>query len=162
MIESLAVVVKTYEDKAECLKGPGGLCGSCNDKTDECVPEVFNKSKEILFVVKNTHNAKQGDVVRIGVPEKSVLLSSIVAYGIPLFGLILGAVCGHYYDQQVQIYSMLGSLLGLAIASLFSFIIAKIFVSCFWSPKMLGILPQKFICKTNQKSENQPIGKSIE
>ncbi len=163
MIETLAVVINELDNgTVECLKGAGGLCGSCREKSDNCVPEVFNKSKEVIFKVKNTHNAKLEDVVRIGVPAKSVLLSALVAYGVPLLGLVIGAVIGHFFDKESQIFSMIGSLIGLIVAAIIALLVARIFVNYFWAPKMLGVLPKRFVCQTRQKEEMQPIGKTIE
>ena len=152
MIESLAIVNKILDDGTiECIKDAKLLCGSCQDKSDNCVPEVFNNSQDIVFRVKNELGAKVNDVFRIGIPNKSVWLSSLIAYGIPLLGIILGAILGNVINSSTEIYSIVGALSGLVVGGIVSYISAKCLVKMLWSPKLLGVLPFNFSCKTKNK-----------
>ncbi len=144
-LERLALVVSADGDgTAVCEFGAGGLCGSCPEKGETCRPEAFGSRRDpVRISLRNTCGAGPGQVVRVGVPARSLLLSSVISYVIPLAGMIacswlfLPADGGPAGDSM----AMLGALAGLAAGFAVSWLLAKILKRTVWNPKMLGVLP---------------------
>ena len=67
----------------------GDNCGNCN--------LCANKNIEIKGI--NTANAKAGDKVEVKMPEKTGLSAAILAYGAPMFILVLGIALGAVFGE---------------------------------------------------------------
>ena len=140
-VEKLAVVKKIYPNgTALCEQGVEGLCGACDSKGSDChIEENREHSKApVEFIIQNDFNAKIGQVVRVGIPDISVLLSAVVSYLIPLVFLVFGAVIGWMIGGEIV--SIIGSLLGVLLGFCVSLILARYILKSIWSPKMLGVL----------------------
>ncbi len=149
MIETLALVTKVLDNNTvECTQGMQGLCGGCTEKSEDCAPEVFTAKKAPqVFILPNTLHASVNQVVRVGIPARSVLVSALICYGLPLCWLIMGAGIGMWLASLYQLSpdwsSILGAFIGLLIGMLLAFSIAHVFINRIWNPRMLGILPVK-------------------
>lgn len=73
-------------------------CNSCASQKS-CGTGVVSKAigkKSLHWHLVTKKIVKEGQVVEIGLPEKSLLQSAAIVYLIPLFALILGAVLGQW------------------------------------------------------------------
>lgn len=159
MVENLAVVTEILSDgKIVCEQGVGSICGSCTDQKDDCSPELFKPvSKNIKFTVKNSYGAKLNQVVRIGIPAKSVLMSAIIVYFVPLVGIIIGVMVSMIFTTEASEYAnyiaIIGAFVGLFIGILVSYCIAKLLVNSIWSPRMVGVLQFNANCSQVNKKK---------
>ena len=159
-LERLAVVVSKNEanNTVVCEYGVNGLCGSCSEKTDDCAPEIFSsEQKTMVFTLKNTCNAELRQIVRVGVPAKSLLLSSFISYAVPLFFMIACAGLTFSFTSEnarADVFASLGAVAGLGFGFSVSMILAKILKRTIWNPRMLGVLPVKPECKNTTKVKN--------
>lgn len=73
-------------------------CSSCSSQKS-CGTGIVSKAignKSLHWQLLTDKVVKAGQVVEIGLPEKSLLQSAAVVYLIPLFSLILGAAVGQW------------------------------------------------------------------
>lgn len=83
------------------------MCGSCH----AC--EVVGEVKKCEILCKNTCGAKVGDQVEISLKEESFLKATMIIYGLPLVGLILGIALGWGVSQSFNlVYTELSMILG--------------------------------------------------
>lgn len=76
----------------------GGNCKSCGGSCD---------APSIVVKFKNDLHAKQGDYVEIVSDTRFILLSSVIVYGIPAFGMILGIVLGsRWFASEVKAFGV--------------------------------------------------------
>lgn len=76
-------------------------CGHCN--------ACFHLgSNEADLEIQNTLDAQVGDVVAIELRGKSMVRASLLLYGVPLLGLLLGVLAG---SQWGDLYGAVGGLL---------------------------------------------------
>jgi positive regulator of sigma E activity len=62
----------------------------------------------------------EGDQLELGIEERDLLRISFWTYGVPLMGLLVGALTGEVFDQPgVEWGQMLGGLTGLIFALIF-------------------------------------------
>ena len=150
MTETLAVVRSISGDGlAVCEQGVRGICGSCSDRTASCPDDRTDSSKKpVIFSVPNSLNA---GVVRIGVPESSVMVSAVIAYLVPLLGLLAGALVFELIFQN-DLAGIAGAFAGLTLGFCLAIFLSRIFVKTIWAPRMVGILPAVPGCKTDVKS----------
>lgn len=147
--EILALVCETVANTnlVICEKGVQGVCGSCHDRKDSCIPDVMagRPSTPERFEVENTFKAKTGDVVRIAVCERSIWLSVVVSYLIPLLSMMIGAsgsaIISFFLSGEIKdLVTILGAFLGLFFGISLACYLAKYLVQKIWTPKMLGVL----------------------
>lgn len=159
-MERLALVTARNEDDntVTCEYGVNGLCGSCSEKSDDCAPDLFSSgAKTTVFSLKNTFDAKVNQVVRVGVPAKSLLLSSFISYGIPLIFMLSCAGLAFWLASGrdgADMIAAAGAFLGLVAGFVTAAVTARIMRDTVWNPKMLGVLPFSPQCKNTTKSEN--------
>ena len=95
-------VIELREDNMAVVRFQrSDACGHCN----ACF--TFG-STEADIEIDNICNAAVGDIVSIELHGGSMLKASVIAYGIPLIGLILGAVLG---SRIGDIYAAVGGIL---------------------------------------------------
>jgi positive regulator of sigma E activity len=62
----------------------------------------------------------EGDQLELGIEERDLLRISFWTYGVPMMGLLVGALMGEVFDQPgVEWGQMLGGLTGLIFALIF-------------------------------------------
>jgi sigma-E factor negative regulatory protein RseC len=72
-------------------------CSSCSSQKS-CGTGIVSKavgSKSLYWHLKTSKSVKVGQVVEIGLPEKSLLQSAAIVYIVPLIALVLGALFAH-------------------------------------------------------------------
>lgn len=123
MIEEQAVVVGVERDNVllEVVRNkPCGLCG----QTRGCGISIWGRllgHRNNVFRAVNRINARTGDSVVVGIDEKALLTSSLAAYGVPLFSLLVGAALGGTFapaSGNADGYAFAGAGLGLALGLL--------------------------------------------
>lgn len=123
MIEEYALVVSVDQASATLeivRKQPCGLCG----QTRGCGVSMWGRlfgHKSSLFKADNSINAAEGDLVVVGIEEQAVMSSSMLIYGVPLVGLMLGGLLGGLIaavPAQNDLYAVIGALGGLGLAYL--------------------------------------------
>lgn len=92
---------------------PHSPCGQC-DPVHGCrslsIARMFS-GRESRFRVLNTVNARPGDWVTVCVPERSVLTSAALLYGLPLLALLGGALMGAVVNEAASVAAGLSCLL---------------------------------------------------
>lgn len=94
MIEIQGIVVKVEDDFAYVQTQRESACGGCSSKEGcgtAALSSVFG-GKPTQFKVINGVGARAGESVVIGVEEKILLKSSLMAYLLPLVGFALGLI----------------------------------------------------------------------
>ena len=122
MLES-GTVTQTNGQYATIMIARREACGSCN-----ACGLMSGMAKNVFIDVKNTLGAQPGDVVELLFSGRTSLLSTVIAYVIPLVLLIIGVILG---------YTVIADLLGTAqeptaaisglILAVLSFGIVKLF-----------------------------------
>ncbi|HHF3093374.1 TPA: SoxR reducing system RseC family protein [Vibrio diabolicus] len=102
MMTALATVTdvhrrgKQYEIDLSCEQQTS--CSSCSSQKS-CGTGVVTKAignKSLSWHLRTDKSVKIGQVVEIGFPESSLIKSAMAVYLLPLFGLIIGAMFGHF------------------------------------------------------------------
>ncbi|MGD8172925.1 SoxR reducing system RseC family protein [Vibrio sp. TRT 21S02] len=74
-------------------------CSSCASQKS-CGTGIVSKavgSKQLHWQLKTRKAVREGQVVEIGLPEKSLLFSAALVYLVPLFALIIGTLIGQWW-----------------------------------------------------------------
>ncbi len=102
MMTALATVTgvqrrgKQYEIDLSCEQQTS--CSSCSSQKS-CGTGVVTKAignKSLSWHLSSDKSVQVGQVVEIGFPESSLIKSAMAVYLLPLFGLIIGALIGHF------------------------------------------------------------------
>jgi sigma-E factor negative regulatory protein RseC len=97
-MEKVGTVVKTFQDRAvvQCSYRCDATCTFCP------VSSIFmSKDGPLEIEALNPAGARIGEVVRIEIDSASSLAAYGLAYGIPLVGLITGAVIGALLSRRM-------------------------------------------------------------
>jgi sigma-E factor negative regulatory protein RseC len=96
VIEEQAVVIAINGDQLTLEAKTQSSCGACNARAG-CGTSLLSSvvgQKFTHFQAENTVNADIGDVVMVGIPEKSLLTGSLVVYMLPIILMIGFALVG--------------------------------------------------------------------
>jgi sigma-E factor negative regulatory protein RseC len=118
MIEENGRVVKVEDDGIVWVETRrSSACGACADRQGcgtSVLASVLGQRHAPVRVI-NSIGAVTGDRVVIGVSESGLLRGSLAVYAVPLAGLFIGALAGHYLgDGGTHRYADLWDLLGAA------------------------------------------------
>lgn len=64
----------------------------------------------------NAINADVGDTVIVGIGERQLLMASALVYGMPLLGLLLGALAGGWVGPGQDLSTLIGGALGAGLS----------------------------------------------
>ncbi|WP_073026859.1 SoxR reducing system RseC family protein [Lutispora thermophila] len=90
-----------------------GDCGAC---------QVGRENLNMILTVENTVGGNPGDKVEIELKTENFLFATLIMYGIPLLGLIIGLVGGYYaakalgYNENLS--QMIAAVAGLLVISM--------------------------------------------
>lgn len=115
MIEESVRVIEVQGDSLLLEAQTQSSCGSCQAKTHcgtATLSSVLGK-KFVRFSVPNTVNAKVGDELIVGLPEKSLLSASFLVYLLPLLAMM---VSGLIVDSWLAEDTALRDLLVFAVS----------------------------------------------
>jgi len=117
MNETDGIVKEVRDTKALVITDRQTMCGQCVAR-GFC--EMMGGGKEMLSEALNPVGAREGDMVKIGVPSGTVTKASLVVYMIPALGLLGGAALGYYigklYNSEPNIATLVGSLIGIGLS----------------------------------------------
>ncbi|MDC0610645.1 SoxR reducing system RseC family protein [Vibrio sp.] len=111
MMTALATVTSVCSSsqgfKVELSCEQQSSCSHCSS-SKSCGTGVVSKAignKVLKWTLQTTQIVKEGQMVEIGFPEKSLLQSAALVYLMPLIMLIIGAICGqslaeHYFNNN--------------------------------------------------------------
>ncbi len=129
MIEEQVTVIAVENGQLILEAQTKSTCGGCAAKK-ACGTAALSKvvgKKFTHFRVKDTVNAKVGDVVVIGMSERALLSGSFMIYLLPIAGMIVMALLADAFlaphagsrDISVAISSLLGLFVGIMISRWF-------------------------------------------
>ena len=104
------------------------------DSTDDCKDCGIRflcspgSEKDKTITLENSIDAKVGDRVSISEASNILLKLSLLQYGLPLIGFLIGIVVGTQLNiklQPIEFYQFLCGLFGLGLAGIISFLIIK-------------------------------------
>jgi len=117
MIEENGQVVKVEDDGMVWVETRRpNACGACADRQGcgtSVLASVLGQRQAPVRVI-NSIGAVAGDRVVIGVSESGLLRGSLAVYAVPLAGLFVGALAGHYLgdDRYADLWDLLGAVAG--------------------------------------------------
>ncbi|MFW5787814.1 MAG: SoxR reducing system RseC family protein [Halanaerobiales bacterium] len=118
-MEELAQVVENKGDKVLIKVERHSSCSSC--EKDCALSGYSHESDEIEFEIENVLKADVGDIVRIEMQEKPLVVASLLVYIFPLVGLIGGYFFTNYILRLIgftagEISGIIGGLFFLALS----------------------------------------------
>ena len=97
-------------------------------------------SENACLKIKVTGDAQVGDEVVVAMPQGQIAKASLLAYGLPLIGLLLGLILGSVIGKSDGM-AALGAALGLGFSGLLLVIIdKKIKKKVQWAPTLVEVL----------------------
>lgn len=91
---------------ASCSRCSGGqACSTVSISRLFCAPTRH-------FCVATQELLQEGDQVRLGMPEGKILYAALLGYGLPVLGLLLGALLGSLLVPAVEWVSIAAGLAG--------------------------------------------------
>ncbi len=95
-VEGVARVIAVSDEAAWLEAEPKSACGGCASAGHcgvSALSGLFGR-KRTRFRLANDFDARPGERVVIGISQSMVLRASLIAYMVPLLGLLIGAVGG--------------------------------------------------------------------
>lgn len=117
MITETGKVVALKDDKAWVQTIRVSACQSCSARSG-CGQRALAKvsgGRANQVLVANTAGARVGDEVIIGIDEQSLLIASLVVYGVPLLLMVLASIAGHHWFGGTDGVAIAGALAGLGL-----------------------------------------------
>jgi len=98
-------------------------CNSCSARAGCGQHSLSKLGRPVRLWIETTDHYQQGDQVILVLPEGSLAFSALSLYGLPLVGLICGALLG--YQGGSDVVSMMSGALGLTLGLLSARMIAR-------------------------------------
>lgn len=134
MIEAIATVVACHQGKVKVEYTRASACGHCQHESSCSISAVNEaESKTQVIEIDSMLDLVNGQQVRIGIPEKSLVKGALLAYIVPLVCILAGAIAGQIIGHGQDLPSILGALFG----GVLGFTIIK------WRSKSKAILEYK-------------------
>ena len=125
MLRESAVVI-SYENgiaKVKCQsQSARGQCAAKNSCGTSSLSELNGKRGEHIFNVETLMPLREGQIVEIGLKEKSMLLSALLMYIAPLLTLVLSTLISDYISHNEILRTIL-----IFFSTAISFIFVKIY-----------------------------------
>ena len=116
----VGVVLKTEGTDATISTSRRGVCDGCSDKSSCSFDNALGKAKPEFVTVINTIGAKLGDRVEFDLTNHTELKMSLLVWGLPLVGLVIGAFVGAGLHGQASwsqdTSTLFGALIGFFAA----------------------------------------------
>lgn len=114
-VQAEGIVITQEAGLARVKVQRSGGCGRCHEEGG-CGNSAESRCDE--FVVLDALDARPGDRVRIEIPEGVALRAALLAYGLPLAGVLIGAGLGYVLygsDLAGVAGAVAGFIAGLAV-----------------------------------------------
>ena len=121
MISEQGIVEEIRRNTAIIKVVRSGSCKHCSEKDSCSVAE-----RNMLIEVKNSLNAKEGDMVEVSVPEGTFMKLSLMVYIFPVVALMIGAFLGSFLSMQLNTDPSATAAITAAIFLVASFLGLKI------------------------------------
>lgn len=144
MIESFATVVAVNAHRVTVHYERREACGHC-DQASSCSLSAGGNSadaKSQLIEIDTDVPVCVGQQVRIGIPEKKLLNTVFLVYGLPLLLVLIGACSGQFLAPDshfADLYAVCGAVLGGCFGFLGVRWAAKRMKSAVYQPVILGV-----------------------
>ncbi|OOF45055.1 SoxR reducing system RseC family protein [Rodentibacter trehalosifermentans] len=138
MLKENAVVIGYENGLAKVKCQSPSACGQCAAQKScgsASLSELNGKRGEHIFTVETMMPLREGQVVEIGLEEKSMLYSALLMYIVPLLVLLLATGLSHYISENE-----LSRALVIFLSTALTFIFVK-----------------KYSQKLGQQTEFQPV-----
>ena len=116
----VGIVLKTDGKDATISTSRRGICDGCSEKTSCSFENALGKAKADIVTVDNPIGAKLGDHVEFDLTNHTELKISLLVWGLPLVGLVIGAIIGAGLHGQGSLsqdtYTLFGALIGFFAA----------------------------------------------
>lgn len=120
-LKEYGVVLKLESKNAVVGIKRNSACSSCG----AC--ELGSNHSQMQLTLKNTVNAKPGDIVEIELPASQFLKASTILYLIPLMSLVLGIILGYYVGVYLVLNAeLIGAVTGIVFTILAYMLIRKL------------------------------------
>jgi len=121
LVEGIAVVISVDADIAWMEPEQTSSCGGCASAKACGVKTggLEGRLKARRFPMRNTADLRVGERVVVGIPEDALLRASLVAYAIPLLGMVGGSMVVNLTiggDVATAIAAVVGLGLGILVA----------------------------------------------
>ncbi|WP_064602040.1 SoxR reducing system RseC family protein [Photobacterium sp. J15] len=127
MMRSLATVVAVEPGAITVSCQQQTSCGHCASR-DSCGTGIVSKAvpgRSHLVKIPTREKVSEGQLVEIGLPEKSMLHSALLVYMLPLLFLILGAAFGQWFFVDLAGSGELGVILVAAVSTAVGMLLAR-------------------------------------
>lgn len=121
MISEQGIVERIKRNSALIKVAKSSACNHCTSKDSCSVPD-----KNMVIEVKNSLNAKVGDLVEVSVPEGTFIVLSLMIYIFPVAALMAGAFLGNYLSTLLETDPSLTAIITGALFLFASFVILKL------------------------------------
>lgn len=123
-MDEIGIVKQTAGTSAQIELERTKQCKHCG----LCIPSI--EGRMLLVDIENTVNAQPGDKVRLALSGGNIIIASLIVYGLPLLGLILGSIAGNMVFERIysqyKFLPVLGAGIGLICGFVIGFIVDKI------------------------------------
>lgn len=116
----VGIILNTDGKDATISTSRRGICDGCSEKTSCSFDNALGKAKPEIVTADNSIGAKLGDHVEFDLTNHTELKISLLVWGLPLVGLVLGAFIGDGLHGQVSLsqdtVTLFGALIGFFAA----------------------------------------------
>lgn len=119
-VPETGMVIELEGSNATIMLEGGKSCKGCGAAT---IGLCRAGNSSMFLTARNSAHAKQGDQVIIGIDKKTQCLGYLLAYVVPMFAFIGGAIMGSFFGKRLGISELdvLTSFILLALSAAFSF-----------------------------------------
>jgi sigma-E factor negative regulatory protein RseC len=124
----VGVVLSCEEDgSATVAASPRGACGHCSERggCGFVLMQPKDDGRDVL-VVENPVQARPGDMVELDLPGGTELKVSMAVWGLPLLGLIGGAVAGVAAHGALGLSEDVAALLGCGLGLVAAWLLLRL------------------------------------
>lgn len=114
MIETEGRVSRVEPGHAWVDVTPVSACGGCSQKSacgTSALASVLGRRRADLMVI-DEFGAREGDWVRVGLHEGAMFRTALLVYGLPILGLVAGAVLASTLFSDADMVAAAGALTG--------------------------------------------------
>ncbi|GAB2903404.1 hypothetical protein GCM10027046_36000 [Uliginosibacterium flavum] len=137
-MQSEGVVTRIDGARAYVKVMRAGGCGRCHE-AGGCGGVNQDESRAQEFLVMNSFGANVGQQVRLEIPDGATVMAALLAYGLPLLALVLGAAAASFV-WQTDLAAALGAASGLMLAVLCAYCLRGIGFLQRAQPRITGLV----------------------